>query len=76
MDVTLSFHKGGEGRDTVPDEVVGLAKNVQINLRHFWLQADNLELQKNKESRWIQSAIITIQCLGIILEMEHTTERE
>lgn len=76
MDVTLSFHKGGEGRDTVPDEVVGLAKNVQINLRHFWLQADNLELQRNEESRWIQSAIITIQCLGIILEMEYTTERE
>lgn len=51
MDVTFSFHKGSEGRDTVPDEVVGLAKDVQINLRHFWLQADNLELQRNKESR-------------------------
>lgn len=51
MDVTLSFHKGSERRDTVPNEVVGLAKDVKINLRHFWLQADNLELQRNEESR-------------------------
>lgn len=51
MDITLSFHKGSEGGDAVPNEVIGLAKDVQINLRHFWLQADNLELQRNKESR-------------------------
>lgn len=51
MHVTLSFHKGGKRRDTVPDKVIGLAKNIQINLRHFWLQADNLDLQGNKGSK-------------------------
>lgn len=57
MDIALSFHKGSEGRDTVPDEVVGLAKDVQINLRHFWLQADNLELSLEE--------LLYFRCVGL-----------
>lgn len=51
MHVTLSFHKGSKRRDTVPNKMIRLAKNIQINLRHFRLQAYNLDLQRNKESR-------------------------
>lgn len=61
MHITLSFHKGSKWRDTVPDKMIRLAKNIQINLRHFWLQANNLDLQGNKERKLIQSSIITIQ---------------
>lgn len=59
MHITLSFHKGSKRRDTVPDKMVRLAKNVQIDLRHFWLQAHNLDLQGNEERKLIQSPVIT-----------------
>jgi len=50
MHVALSLHEGGKRRDTVPDEVIGLAEDVQIDLRHLGLQAHHLDLQRRKES--------------------------
>lgn len=44
MHVTLSFYEGSKGRDAVPDEVIGLAKNIQIDLSHLRLQAYHFDL--------------------------------
>lgn len=44
MHVTLSFYKGSKGGDTVPDEVIGLAEDIQIDLSHLRLQAHDFDL--------------------------------
>lgn len=59
MHISLPFHKSCKGGDAVPNEMIGLAKNVQINLRHLWLQAHNLDLQRKEEQSGLQSAMIT-----------------
>lgn len=45
-EVSFPFHERGEGGDTVAYEVVGLAKDVQVDLGHLRLQAHHLHLQK------------------------------
>lgn len=45
MDVPLSLHKGREGRDAVPDEMVSLAQDVQVGVGGVRLKADHLHLQ-------------------------------
>lgn len=45
MHVTFSFYKGSKGGDTVPDEVIRLAEDIQIDLSHLRLQAHDFDLQ-------------------------------
>ena len=45
MDVPLSLHKGREGGDTVSNEVVGPAQDVEVRLGQLWLQGHHLHLQ-------------------------------
>ena len=46
LEVSFSLHECGKGGDTVADKVVGLAKDVQVNLGHLRLQAHHLHLQE------------------------------
>lgn len=49
MHIALSFHKGSKGRNTVSNEVVRLAENVQIYLGHFRLQVHHFYLKRGKQ---------------------------
>lgn len=46
VNISLPFNKGREGRDTVADEVIGLAEDIQVNLSSVRLQAHDLHLHK------------------------------
>lgn len=50
LEVPFSLHKGGEGGNTVADEVVGLPQYVQVNLGHLGFQAHYLHLQEEGQS--------------------------
>lgn len=46
VNISLPLNKGWEGRDTVADEVIGLAEDIQVDLSSVRLQAHDLHLHK------------------------------
>lgn len=57
LEVPFPLHKGSEGGDTVANEVVSLAKDVQVDLGHFRLQAHHLHLQE--EGKNVFTRVVT-----------------
>lgn len=59
LEVSFSLHEGGEGGDTVANKVVGLAKDVQVDLGHLRLQAHHLHLQEGGQGvlAWVQAKL-------------------
>lgn len=44
LKIPLALHEGSERGHTVANKVVSLAKDVQVNLGHLWLQTHHLNL--------------------------------
>lgn len=49
MHVSLSLYKGRKGWDTVADEVVSSAQDVQIHLGRVWLKTHHFYLKHQKK---------------------------
>lgn len=50
--------------------MIRLAKNIQVDLSHLWLQAYNFDLwRKGRKVNESQHLLLLPKCLSIILEM-------
>lgn len=49
MYISLPFNKSCEGGNTVSNEVIGLAEDIQVNLSSVWTQTDHFHLQTAKQ---------------------------
>lgn len=66
VDVPLPLDEGGEGGDTVPDEVVGLAQDVQVHLGRVGLDAHHLHLRKTKGKKTTRTGFL------LALQLNHS----